>query len=156
MVVALPSEQEPAPWQVRRSDLAGGGMEGTGAQGGSDVAKVMVVDDAVFDTKLMESILRAAGHQVICYGNGEGLEEKVETEQPDVLLLDVVMPRRNGYEVLRSLKKSVVTKSTPVVLVSSKNQSSDEAWGRRQGADDYIGKPFTPEQLVSVVRRFVA
>ncbi|HEX2501242.1 MAG TPA: response regulator [Methylomirabilota bacterium] len=120
------------------------------------MAKVMVVDDAVFDTKLMESILRAAGHQVICYGNGEGLEEKVETEQPDVLLLDVVMPRRNGYEVLRSLKKSVVTKGTPVVLVSSKNQSSDEAWGRRQGADDYIGKPFTPEQLVSVVRRFVA
>ncbi|HWC03137.1 MAG TPA: response regulator [Methylomirabilota bacterium] len=119
------------------------------------MAKVMVVDDAVSDAKLMESILRAAGHQVVCYGNGEGLEDKVVTERPDVLLLDVVMPRRNGYEILRSLKKSAVTKGTPVVLVTSKNQSSDEAWGRRQGADDYLGKPFTPEQLVTMVRRFV-
>ena len=118
------------------------------------MAKVMVVDDAVSDVKLMESILRSAGHQVVCYGNGEGLEEKVIAERPDVLLLDVVMPRRNGYEVLRSLKKNAVTKGTPVVLVTSRNQSSDEAWGRRQGADDYLGKPFTPEQLVSVVRRF--
>jgi twitching motility two-component system response regulator PilH len=119
------------------------------------MAKVMVVDDAVSDSKLMESILRAAGHQVVCYGNGEGLEEKVVAHRPDVLLLDIVMPKRNGYEVLRSLKKNADTKSTPVVLVTSKNQSSDEAWGRRQGADDYLGKPFTPEQLVGLVRRFV-
>jgi twitching motility two-component system response regulator PilH len=119
------------------------------------MAKVMVVDDAVSDAKLMESILRAAGHQVICYGSGEGLEEKVAAERPDVLLLDIVMPRRNGYEVLRSLKRSPVTQGTPVVLVTSKNQSSDEAWGRRQGADDYLGKPFTPEQLVGMVHRLV-
>jgi len=119
------------------------------------MAKVMVVDDAVSDSKLMESILRAAGHQVVCYGNGEGLEEKVLVDQPDVLLLDIVMPKRNGYEVLRSLKKNAATKGMPVVLVTSKNQSSDEAWGRRQGADDYLGKPFTPEQLVNVVRRLV-
>jgi CheY-like chemotaxis protein len=119
------------------------------------LARVMVVDDAVSDSKLMESILRTAGHQVVCYGNADGLEEKVLTERPDVLLLDIVMPRRNGYEVLRSLKKNEVTRSTPVVLVTSKNQSSDEAWGRRQGADDYLGKPFTPEQLVNMVRRFV-
>ena len=119
------------------------------------MAKVMVVDDAVSDSKLMESILRAAGHQVVCYSNGEGLEEKVVAERPDVLLLDIVMPKRNGYEVLRSLKRHADTKSTPVVLVTSKNQSSDEAWGRRQGADDYLGKPFTPEQLVGLVRRFV-
>ena len=65
------------------------------------------------------------------------------------------MPKRNGYEVLRSLKRHADTKSMPVVLVTSKNQSSDEAWGRRPGADDYLGKPFTPEQLVGLVRRFV-
>ena len=119
------------------------------------MAKVMVVDDALSDSKLMESILRGAGFQVVCYGDGEGLEGKMLAERPDVLLLDVVMPKRNGYEILRSLKKDAVTRGTPVVLVSSKNQSSDEAWGRRQGADDYLGKPFTPEQLVGMVRRFV-
>lgn len=119
------------------------------------MAKVMVVDDAMSDVKLMESILRGAGFHVVSYGDGEGLEEKVVTERPDVLLLDIVMPKRSGYEVLRSLKKDAVTRSTPVVLVSSKNQSSDEVWGRRQGADEYLGKPFTPDQLVSMVRRFV-
>jgi twitching motility two-component system response regulator PilH len=120
------------------------------------MAKVMVVDDAMSDLKLMESILRGAGYQVVSYRDGERLEEKVLAERPDVLLLDIVMPNRNGYDVLRSLKKDVVTKPTPVVLVTSKNQSSDETWGRRQGADDYLGKPFTPEQLLSTVRRFVA
>jgi DNA-binding response OmpR family regulator len=119
------------------------------------MAKVMVVDDAISDTKLMESILRGAGYQVICHGDGEGVEEKVVAERPDVLLLDIVMPKRNGYDVLRSLKREAVTRSTPVVLVTSKNQSSDEAWGRRQGADDYLGKPFSAEQLVTMVRRFV-
>jgi twitching motility two-component system response regulator PilH len=119
------------------------------------MAKVMVVDDAMSEVKLMESILRGAGYQVVAYGDGEGLEQKVVAERPDVLLLDIVMPKRNGYEILRSLKKDTVTKSTPVVLVTSKNQASDEAWGRRQGADDYLGKPFTAEQLVGMVRRFV-
>ena len=76
-------------------------------------------------------------------------------EQPDVLLLDIVMPDRNGYDILRSLKRDERTKRTPVILVSSKNQESDRVWGKRQGADEYLGKPFTPEQLISVVRQFV-
>jgi twitching motility two-component system response regulator PilH len=119
------------------------------------MAKVMVVDDAFSELKLMESILLGAGHQVVTLIDGEALEDKVTVERPDVLLLDIVMPKRNGYELLRSLKRNTQTQATPVVLVSSKNQESDRAWGKRQGADDYLGKPFTPEQLVSLVRRFL-
>ena len=119
------------------------------------MAKVRVVDDAYSELKLMDSILRGAGHQVVTLIDGDALEDKVTNERPDVLLLDIVMPKRNGYELLRSLKRNAQTRTTPVVLVSSKNQESDRAWGRRQGADDYLGKPFTPEQLVSMVRRFV-
>ena len=77
------------------------------------------------------------------------------TERPDVLLLDIVMPKRNGYELLRALKRNAQTKTTPVVLVSSKNQESDRAWGKRQGADDYLAKPFTSDQLLTMVGRFV-
>jgi twitching motility two-component system response regulator PilH len=119
------------------------------------MGKVMVVDDAVSELKLMESILRSAGHQVSCYEGGELLEQRVADEQPDLVLLDIVMPHRNGYEVLRSLRKDPRTKHTPVVFVSSKNQESDRIWGKRQGAEDYLPKPFTADQLLTMVRQFV-
>ncbi len=118
------------------------------------MAKVMVVDDALAGLKLMESILRSAGHQVLAYPGGEELEERIAAERPDVLLLDIVMPKRNGYDVLRGLKKDERTRATPVVFVTSKSQPSDQAWGRRQGADEYLTKPFTPDQLLSAVQRF--
>jgi twitching motility two-component system response regulator PilH len=119
------------------------------------MAKVMVVDDAYSELALMESILRNAGHQVVSLINGDALEDKVTSERPDVLLLDIVLPKRNGFELLRSLKRNERTKATPIVLVSSKNQESDKAWGKRQGADDYLTKPFTSDQLVTMVGRFV-
>jgi twitching motility two-component system response regulator PilH len=89
------------------------------------VGKVMVVDDAVSELKVIESILKSAGHQVISYQDGELLEDRVVEERPDVLLLDIVMPKRNGYEVLRGIRRDPRTKDTPVVFVSSKNQESD-------------------------------
>jgi twitching motility two-component system response regulator PilH len=119
------------------------------------MAKVMVVDDAYSELKLMESILRNAGHQVVTLIDGEALEDKVTAERPDVLLLDIILPKRNGFELLRLLKKNEQTKTTPIVLVSSKNQASDMAWGKRQGADDYLPKPFTSDQLLTMVGRFV-
>lgn len=118
------------------------------------MAKVMVVDDAYSELKLMESILKSAGHEVVTLMDGDALEDKLSTERPDVLLLDIVMPKRNGYEILRALRKDARTKTTPVVLVSSKNQESDRAWGKRQGADEYLGKPFTSDQLLTMVKRF--
>jgi twitching motility two-component system response regulator PilH len=122
-------------------------------QGRNDMAKVMVVDDAAADLKLMQSILEAGGHQVVPYQDGNKLEDKVATEQPHVLLLDVVMPTRNGYEILRGLRKDARTKDTRVIIVSSKNTESDVAWGKKQGADDYLPKPFTQEQLLTAVGR---
>ena len=119
------------------------------------MAKVMIVDDAYSDLILIESILKSAGHQVVSLMDGEQLEDKMSAERPDVLLLDIVMPKRNGYELLRALRKDERTRTTPVVLVSSKNQESDRAWGRRQGADDYLGKPFTSNDLLAMVGRFV-
>jgi len=117
--------------------------------------KVMVVDDAYSELQVMETILRSAGYDVVTYLDGDQLEEKIFKEQPDVVLLDIVMPKRNGFEVLRSLRKDERTKQTRVVVVSSKNQESDRVWGMRQGADEYLPKPFTSEQLLTIVRRFL-
>lgn len=119
------------------------------------MGKVMVVDDAYSDIQIMESILRSAGHEVITYLDGELLEDKIADERPDVVLLDIVMPKRNGYDVLRGLRRDARVKQTRVVVVSSKNQESDRAWGLRQGADEYLPKPFTADQLLTVVRRFL-
>ena len=119
------------------------------------MAKVMVVDDAYSELQVMETILRSVGHDVLTYLDGDQLEEKIVNERPDVVLLDIVMPKRNGFEVLRSLRRDERIKQTRVVVVSSKNQESDRVWGLRQGADEYLPKPFTPEQLLTVVRRFL-
>jgi DNA-binding response OmpR family regulator len=119
------------------------------------MGKVMVVDDAYSELQMMETILKSAGHQVITYLDGEALEEKMAAERPDLLLLDIVMPKRNGYEILRTLKKDERTRHTPVVVVSSKTQESDRAWGKRQGADEYLMKPFTADELLKAVRVFV-
>ena len=117
--------------------------------------KVMVVDDAYSELQVMETILRSVGHDVLTYLDGDQLEEKIVNERPDVVLLDIVMPKRNGFEVLRSLRRDERIKQTRVVVVSSKNQESDRIWGMRQGADEYLAKPFTADQLLTVVRRFL-
>jgi twitching motility two-component system response regulator PilH len=130
-------------------------MADTKAGGLRSMAKVMVVDDAYSELQVMETILRSVGHDVLTYLDGEQLEEKIVKERPDVVLLDIVMPKRNGFEVLRSLRKDERTKQTRVVVVSSKNQESDRVWGMRQGADEYLPKPFTSEQLLTIVRRFL-
>ncbi|HYS15523.1 MAG TPA: response regulator [Candidatus Binatia bacterium] len=119
------------------------------------MAKVMVVDDAYSELQVMETILRSAGHDVVTYLDGDQLEEKIVKERPDIVLLDIVMPKRNGFEALRGLRRDERTKQTRVIVVSSKNQESDRIWGMRQGADEYLPKPFTPDQLVAIVRRFV-
>src|SRR3989441_9116287 len=130
-------------------------MADTKAGGLRTMAKVMVVDDAYSELQVMETILRSVGHDVLTYLDGEQLEEKIVKERPDVVLLDIVMPKRNGFEVLRSLRKDERTKQTRVVVVSSKNQESDRVWGMRQGADEYLPQPFTSEQLLTIVRRFL-
>ena len=117
--------------------------------------KVMVVDDAYSELQLMESILRSAGYDVVTYLDGDELEEKIAKERPDVVLLDVVMPKRNGYEALRAVRRDERIKQARVIVVSSKSQESDRVWGLRQGADEYLPKPFSPDQLLATIRKFI-
>jgi twitching motility two-component system response regulator PilH len=117
--------------------------------------KVMVVDDAYSELQVMETILRSAGYDVLTYLDGDQLEERIVKERPDVVLLDIVMPKRNGFDALRGVRRDERTRQVRVIVVSSKNQDSDRVWGMRQGADEYLAKPFTPDQLLALVRRFL-
>jgi len=82
------------------------------------------------------------------------VEEAIAHERPSVILLDIVMPDRNGYQVCRDLKGNSEFNSIPVIMVTSKSSASDKFWGEQQGADGYVTKPFTRDELLRAVRRF--
>lgn len=116
--------------------------------------KVLIVDDSPSQVKLIEGYLEHEGYRLVGLNDPERVEEAIAIERPSVILLDVVMPKRNGFQVCRELKSNADYNAIPVILVTSKNTESDRFWGQQQGADGYVTKPFTREELLRAVRRF--
>lgn len=113
--------------------------------------KILIVDD---ERELIEQIrtrLEYVGHEVTCATDGFQALEMVRSVQPNLILLDVVMPKMNGYQVCRELKGTVETKSIPIILLTAKAQESDKFWGKETGANDYITKPFEMEDLIQKI-----
>ena len=117
------------------------------------MAKILIIDDSPADIRFMTEAIRPTGHTVISISNPLDAEATVERERPALALLDVVMPERNGYETLRALKKLPAATSMKVVIVSNKGAETDVKWGLRQGAVDYLVKPYTPEQVSALLGR---
>ena len=117
--------------------------------------KILIVDDSLAQARLMQSVLEQAGFQTVAARDPKEVEKVVSAERPQLILLDVIMPERNGFQVCRELKANVEYCRIPVVLVTSKNAESDRFWGEQQGADGYVTKPFTPEELLEQVGKFV-
>jgi twitching motility two-component system response regulator PilH len=116
--------------------------------------KVLIVDDSPAEVKLMQGLLEREGYWPVGLNDPKLVEEAITHERPSVILLDIVMPGRNGYQVCRDLKGSAEFNSIPVIMVTSKDSVSDKFWGQQQGADGYVTKPFTREELIRAVRRF--
>src|SRR5260221_2390283 len=116
--------------------------------------KVLIVDDSPSQLKLMQSLLEREGYAPVGINDPRRVEEAIALEHPMVILLDVVMPERNGFQVCRDLKGNTEFKEIPVIMVTSKDTASDKFWGEQQGADGYVTKPFTREDLLRAVRRF--
>ncbi len=117
--------------------------------------KILIVDDSQAESRLMQGLLEEAGYRPITLADPTRVEALVEFERPMLILLDVVMPQRNGFQVCRDLKGSTEFGRIPIVLVTSKNTESDRFWGKQQGADGYVVKPFTKEQLLGEVQRLI-
>jgi twitching motility two-component system response regulator PilH len=115
------------------------------------VKKVLIVDDSHAEVHLMQTMLQKGGFQVSGVFDSTKTEEAIEEERPNVILLDVVMPQRNGFQVCRDLKGNDAYSSIPVILVTSKAAPSDRYWGEQQGANGFVAKPFTPEELLGAV-----
>ncbi len=116
--------------------------------------KVLIVDDSPSQVRLIQGLLEPEGYWPVGLSDPKRVEEAITAERPSVILLDVVMPERNGFQVCRELKGSAEFNSIPVILVTSKDTASDKYWGEQQGADGYVTKPFTREELLRAVRRF--
>jgi len=114
---------------------------------------ILVVDDSPTDLSLLLAALRPKGFRLLSAADGDEALVTARREHPDLVLLDVILPRRNGFQVCRQLKTEAETRDIKVILVTSKTQPSDRFWGLKQGADDYLTKPFTFEELLGAVER---
>jgi chemotaxis family two-component system response regulator PixH len=116
---------------------------------------VLVVEDTPSEMELMSHYLRESGCLVMSAVTAQEALEKAVQQHPDVIVTDVVMPGMSGFELCRSLKKHPETAKVPIVICTSKDQDIDRLWGMKQGADAYLTKPYTQDQLVQMVRSVI-
>lgn len=126
-------------------------MDNTGVLKG---IKVMVIDDSNTIRKSAEIFLKPFGCQVILAEDGFEAMSKIVENQPDIIFVDITMPRLDGYQTCKLIKNNPIYQSTPVVMLSSKDGLFDKARGRMAGSNDYLTKPFTAEGLLSIIRSY--
>lgn len=119
------------------------------------MSKILVVDDSPTEVYQFKAMLEQKGYEVITAENGREGVEAATREQPDIVLMDIVMPDMNGFQATRQLTRHEDTKHIPVVIVSSKDQETDKVWGERQGARGYITKPVDEAKLVALIRSLI-
>jgi twitching motility two-component system response regulator PilH len=117
------------------------------------MATILLVDDSVTERTLVASALE--GHTILQADNGEDAITIAKDRKPDLVILDVVMPGKNGYQTCRELHKMPETSDIPVIMLTSKDLETDKQWGMRQGASDYLTKPFMDDELLKVVGKYV-
>jgi CheY-like chemotaxis protein len=118
--------------------------------------KILVVDDSPMELKLMVAPLRAHNYEVITATDGKEAMEKALAEKPDLIVLDVVMPRMDGFQACRKMKASSELQHIPIIFLTSKTQKADEFWGKKQGADVYLTKPIEDSVLLDAVAQTIA
>ncbi len=109
---------------------------------------VLIVDDSPTEVHVIKSALEGEGYETLSAESGERGVQMARDSKPDLILMDVVMPGLNGFQATRQLSKDPATSEIPVIMVTTKNQKTDRIWGMRQGAVDYIVKPFSAEDLL--------
>ena len=113
--------------------------------------KVLVVDDSKTELIFLTDLLQKNGFSVKTAENAEDAMRRLEEEQPDLILMDVVMPGQNGFQLTRAIARNPQYASVPIIMCTSKNQETDRLWGMRQGARDYIVKPVYAAELIAKI-----
>ena len=116
---------------------------------------ILVVDDDLTQQLIVFKILKSTGFNFIFADDGVEALKQVQLHRPDLVILDILLPKMNGYEVCRRLKSDAQNQAIPVIMCSNKTEQSDHYWGIKQGADAYLSKPCRPQELVSLVKCFL-
>jgi len=132
-----------------------GGAVASEQQSGVDGMKVMVIDDSKTIRRTAETLLKKEGFTVVTATDGFEALSKITDQEPDIIFVDIMMPRLDGYQTCALIKHNQVFRHTPVVMLSSKDGLFDKARGRIVGSDQYLTKPFTKEELLSAIKRHV-
>lgn len=120
------------------------------------MSTVLVVEDSLTEMQLITHYLQQAGLTVIGATSGEEAQIKLQTQKPDLIVLDVILPGQSGFELCRELKADPNTSRIPVVICSTKGTEVDKMWGNLLGANNYLTKPIDPDALIRTVRQFVS
>jgi len=116
------------------------------------IRKVLVVDDSKTELLYLTDLLQKKGMQVRTAENGEEALRRLAEDKPDLILMDVVMPGQNGFQLTRAITRDPQFANVPVIMCTSKNQETDRVWGMRQGARDYITKPVDQTELMGKIK----
>ncbi len=130
-------------------------MGSASASGTLNGLKVMVIDDSKTIRRTAETLLKKEGCDVVTAVDGFEALSKISDQQPDIIFVDIMMPRLDGYQTCALIKNNQLFRSTPVVMLSSKDGIFDKARGRIVGAEQYLTKPFTRDELLGAIRRHV-
>ena len=115
------------------------------------IRKILVVDDSKTELMFLTDLLQKNGFSVKTAENADDAMRRLEEEQPDLILMDVVMPGQNGFQLTRAIARNPQYANVPIILCTSKNQETDRVWGMRQGARDYIVKPVNAAELMAKI-----
>ena len=118
------------------------------------IHKVLVVDDSKTELHYLSDVLTRGGYAVRTAENGDEAMKRLGEDKPDLILMDVVMPGQNGFQLTRAITRDPRFVNVPVIMCTSKNQETDKVWGMRQGARDYIVKPVDPTELMAKINAF--
>jgi twitching motility two-component system response regulator PilH len=118
------------------------------------IQKILLVDDSKTELHHLSELLGKRGFEVRTAENGEDAMKRLGEETPDLILMDVVMPGQNGFQLTRAITRDPRFSKVPVIMCTSKNQETDKVWGMRQGARDYIVKPIDANELMAKIRAF--
>ncbi|MFO1219045.1 MAG: response regulator [Burkholderiaceae bacterium] len=118
------------------------------------IKKILLVDDSKTELHHLSELLGKRGYSVRTAENGEEAMRRLGEDKPDLILMDVVMPGQNGFQLTRAITRDPAFADVPVIMCTSKNQETDKVWGMRQGARDYVVKPVVADELIAKIKAF--